>query len=1084
MSRRSAQPDISIYGDELEARRAMLEHNLQHTDLSLHLSSRSRLDASTDELEYPRHAGVPSPPFSAYASFDHRSGDDFDPHEQSRFHAWSYHTDDGIQPYAHESLSTAHHHASALTINAGLGGGRGQRRDLSLSGAEYDPDRPLNGIIAGIAGRFTAFDANSTRSRQITASAADFDPLVVDDTAELDRVLQSGHAPAAFRSSHSSSASSSDPSEPRSPQPQQDSRPRLSDALNHLTFSPKRPRSAQGLPSPRLASMTIRSSTPDRSAIPRHVSSPSPGPFPTSTPRPQRYNTSLSYAAQNSFTHPQPEVNIQPATPSIRHHRSGEQDQSSKFTAMARGLKRDIAEEADAELQRKGRFPPTEATPKAYHHSTLASKHRRPPNAIHDPKANRFDKVPLAATPFKKTVHLPDMTGLTSAVASPAKVDIEFYGYDPKETTEIEGKHIIIPPARLIATLTVVQNKLGHLEAENSVSRRRVRELELELEACKKEVARERTRIMEHEQSAMKDDQPQPRTRVSREKLQQEQRQKSEADQAELAASEARYKNAVEEKKALESLISTLRSHLTRLTAELSEHKQLLLELRQLRESDARTLAEKSSDVDRLRQEVERLAGEVEVLRGVVEEGLKERRGLREQSVDPTNDKAKNTEDSSDEESDEESVTAAPPVPPVPGQRVPLRPPSVRSESSDEEDEEESAGQRSPTPSPKRKLGNSAADKTMRTDFATVASSQGPSLAANISRPSFLGEDEVSRIAQEVSARRSERSIQSQSQSQEDSQSQVLTTQDPSPNWSRNPAPAVSHRPSRVGSPSVVVETDASGSAVPNEQLIRQLEYSVRFADEPSAATSRPASPVLTAIPGPAHVHAPRPSAPTPGAAQKRRAHTAPQSQPTQQTKPKPATEGAFPQIRGERLERLFFSAPAHDAETCTVCHRRRRRRPADVANAESWLRDHAERRADEDEDEDEGFVEGDDDRQRERKAYTAKTARDRVPPQTVLARVLRELEDDFTHYKGIYVELADQYKDMDPVSNVVKRNVLADHLREVIDVLEQKGNQIASLYDLLTFKDKPLNESVAPEKPPPRSAPPTYGRRYPGPSS
>ena len=27
----------------------------------------------------------------------------------------------------------------------------------------------------------------------------------------------------------------------------------------------------------------------------------------------------------------------------------------------------------------------------------------------------------------------------------------------------------------------------------------------------------------------------------------------------------------------------------------------------------------------------------------------------------------------------------------------------------------------------------------------------------------------------------------------------------------------------------------------------------------------------------------------------------------------------------------------------------------------------------------------------------------------------------------------------MDPMSNVVKRNVLADHLREVIDILEQK---------------------------------------------
>lgn len=134
----------------------------------------------------------------------------------------------------------------------------------------------------------------------------------------------------------------------------------------------------------------------------------------------------------------------------------------------------------------------------------------------------------------------------------------------------------------------------------------------------------------------------------------------------------------------------------------------------------------------------------------------------------------------------------------------------------------------------------------------------------------------------------------------------------------------------------------------------------------------------------------------------------------------------------------------------------------------------------------------------------------DRLPPQTVLARVLRELEDDYAHYKTcvlsclvlfscnlaltalstclphrIYVELADQYKLIDAASNVAKRNVLAEHLREVIDTLEQKvrrpsplleqsqqsdrdaddplhldtrqGDQIASLYSLLTFADRPL---------------------------
>jgi hypothetical protein len=70
-----------------------------------------------------------------------------------------------------------------------------------------------------------------------------------------------------------------------------------------------------------------------------------------------------------------------------------------------------------------------------------------------------------------------------------------------------------------------------------------------------------------------------------------------------------------------------------------------------------------------------------------------------------------------------------------------------------------------------------------------------------------------------------------------------------------------------------------------------------------------------------------------------------------------------------------------------------------------------------------------------------------------------------------IYVELAEQYAVMDAASNVVKRNLLAQHLREVIDILEQKGDQIASLYDLLQFKDRPLSEPFRTSSPPLRDA-------------
>jgi hypothetical protein len=41
-----------------------------------------------------------------------------------------------------------------------------------------------------------------------------------------------------------------------------------------------------------------------------------------------------------------------------------------------------------------------------------------------------------------------------------------------------------------------------------------------------------------------------------------------------------------------------------------------------------------------------------------------------------------------------------------------------------------------------------------------------------------------------------------------------------------------------------------------------------------------------------------------------------------------------------------------------------------------------------------------------------------------------------------IYVELADQYRIIGPASNVAKRNVLAEHLKEVIDTLEKRVSQ------------------------------------------
>ena len=52
----------------------------------------------------------------------------------------------------------------------------------------------------------------------------------------------------------------------------------------------------------------------------------------------------------------------------------------------------------------------------------------------------------------------------------------------------------------MLQTLSAVQSQLRDLEDENSISRRRVRELEMELEECKRHVARERTRLIERDE--------------------------------------------------------------------------------------------------------------------------------------------------------------------------------------------------------------------------------------------------------------------------------------------------------------------------------------------------------------------------------------------------------------------------------------------------------------------------------------------------------------------------------------------------------------------------------------------------------
>ena len=323
--RAALRPEFSIVGDEQERHRIQLEHNLQNRDLSIDLLS----SQDNHSLEYARHAERSRSPFS-HRSFGHH---DHSVDDQSQMNPWSYRTVDdedenGVSPYAGESLSTAAaHHLSAVTLNAGLGPRRG---DETQSGAEFDPERPLQNIMAG-AERFSVF-GNNTTSKSIQCKSfhhqCTFQFSLIRRHAERplhvrppcnrrlrpsNRVLNTGHAPprtlhANLRSPLSSSSSTSDAHHQSH---QSTRRPKLPDGLSRATFSPKRLRNPQAFVSPRTEHLNGT-----RSRI-------SPGRVSFDVPTP--------CAKSHSKFHPQ--VNVQPPTPS---------NASSKFMKIAKGLARGI----------------------------------------------------------------------------------------------------------------------------------------------------------------------------------------------------------------------------------------------------------------------------------------------------------------------------------------------------------------------------------------------------------------------------------------------------------------------------------------------------------------------------------------------------------------------------------------------------------------------------------------------------------------------------------------------------------------------------------------------------------------------
>ena len=468
-----------------------------------------------------------------------------------------------------------------------------------------------------------------------------------------------------------------------------------------------------------------------------------------------------------------------------------------------------------------------------------------------------------------------------------------------------------------------------------------------------------------------------------------------------------------------------------------------MTELRTLRDSDSRALKEKGADIIKLREEVQRLAGEVEVLRGVIEDGLKERRASREIHVEQSMADTAMSQDLEEEQEDGNED-------------------EDEDEDGDEDEDEEVSGcieVEAPEPfDPMLVLGElptidqakiDQADRTIRTDFATLGSTnlaesmtsrrfvdkEEPTISSRVDQADrtmrtdfapvgstnpvesmtsrrFVDKEELDRISAEVEERRSNRSSNSVG-------SQSRRARSPSIRRDRR---ATVEDEEELEKKRERRETEWLFQTVHHSQS--HLPTTVQPEPQTSNVSHHSQSRLHTTVqPEPSSFRPPTPAVPG-YAPTKQTAGPARFQEHLVQDEP----ETPFPQIRGEHLERLFFSAPEHNAKTCTVCYRRRHR----TGRSSPWsissyprkddrnTRNAAE--AEEDEEEDEGFGEGSDEvapdmdrvvkdnnkgKQRNYVNFSKDPGRWRqagrregLPPQTVVARVIRELEDDFTHYK------------------------------------------------------------------------------------
>ncbi|KAG8876345.1 hypothetical protein FRB97_004284 [Tulasnella sp. 331] len=894
----------------------------------------STTDDNEYSVEYPRHGGHHSPlPFDPYTSFARSQHFDFAPaddrQEYNRYQpparqtqkAYLSYREDDTYRTAGDTMSTANHHRSGITLGAGI---RGRIPSLSprQRGGEYDPDRQIDRLIDQ-RGQMSMFD--DATPRKTFASHPTFDPIIVDDTAEIDRAVESGHLQlnnvpvlpqSRYQRNHPqdedalSHPESDISSFRRSDPPTPPARPKLSDAFERVADDPR-----DGPFSPKKQVFT---SSPVQSPRQRLAAA-------ATTKRTQRQHASPP-------VHSQPSVQAQEQV-SDRSKSEG----SSKFTKLARGLKPEI------------------------------DKGRRDEMAPEKSQSNIF----------------------------------------------------------VNAALDELASRLQQVEHENSTARRRVHELELELDQCKEEAKFERTRLEEERRRHVHIQSP-PRDRKGKGRA--NDGQDSESGESNW---EARYQEVCQEKKSLEGLVSTLQTRVSGLTNDVESYRSTIVELREELERDVASIQAKTEEVETLRDEIERLEEEVARLRSVVEESLRTRRTSREAGM---GELSAVTEE--DDEHIEEEQGGAHDVPQMHSHdRHGVYPPPTQDGAYDTETELDD------NEDPYYQHNREGRQPLAAVQEATIEYTQQHSIDPVPTLPRKTSQQVLQHQIQRTRSGSNVGVIRSSSR---------MSSRAPTPRLGPAPAPAL-HRPqSRLGGLRADAQAPQDDDVSSTSSLGRPLSRASRnFASREAFNERNESYPrnsdgqdadvsSVNSDPGTVdHTHQTPNDHANLRRAKTTRHHSSP---PSAMAAAGSSDEMPFPRLRGERAEKLFFAATMHDERKCRKCRRRRKGKgrskeePYEEEDTGEWLA---------------AFLA----QKRERAPGQAS-----MPSQSMLAHLARELEDEFTHHKSIYVELAEQYAIMDAVSNVAKRNILAEHLRDVIDTLELKGDQIAALYDLLSGGNRQLS--------------------------